>query len=166
MGKIIKNKEGLVLATTHSLGYKTSSKVFLYSLYIIWPSLMLFWAPFSRKIYFRPNLGKKDPKWPQNKVFWVFWKILSLVFLGNNLKWKLILLLIIHHQSNIWQNGPNSCQPIKLQDSLRCNISEKKQVRKFIIGMQINIKVFLKLILSFWVCASRHAQSNQNKKYA
>ena len=63
-------------------------------------------------------------------------------------------------------SGPNSCQPIKLQDSLRCNISEKKQVRKFIIGMQINIKVFLKLILSFWVCATRHAQSNQNKKYA
>ena len=37
---------------------------------------------------------------------------------------------------------------------------------KFIFGMQINIKVFYKLILSFWVCVARHAQSTQNKKYA
>ena len=30
---------------------------------------------------------------------------------------------------------------------------------KFIFGMQINIEVFYKLILSFWVCAIRYAQS-------
>ena len=37
-------------------------------------------------------------KWPQNRFFWIFWKVLSLVFFWNNLKWKLIFLLICHHQ--------------------------------------------------------------------
>ena len=46
-----------------------------------------------------------------------------------------------------------------MQDSLKCNISRK-------INMQINIKVFYKLILSFWGCVGRHAQSTQNKKFA
>ena len=47
---------------------------------------------FSKKIHFCPNLGKKGPKWSQNRFFCIFWKILSLVFPGINLKWKLILL--------------------------------------------------------------------------
>ena len=59
--------------------------------------------------------------------------------------------------------GPKCCQPIKLQDSLKCNISRKKWMMKCIFGMKINIKVFYKLILSFWVCATRHTQSTQNK---
>ena len=59
--------------------------------------------------------------------------------------------------------GPKCCQPIKLQDSLKCNISKKKWMMKFIFGMQINIEVFYKLILSVWVCIGRHAQSMQNK---
>ena len=29
--------------------------------------------------------------------------------------------------------------------------------------MQINIEIFYKLILSFWACITRHAQSTQNK---
>ena len=37
---------------------------------------------------------------------------------------------------------------------------------KCFFGMWINIKVFYKLILSFWVCVTRHAQSTQNKKFA
>ena len=32
---------------------------------------------------------------------------------------------------------------------------------KFIFGMQINIEVFYKLILSIWVCVTRHVQSTQ-----
>ena len=32
--------------------------------------------------------------------------------------------------------------------------------------MQINITVFYKLMLSFWMCLTRHAQSTQNKKFA
>ena len=62
-----------------------------------------------------------------------------------------------HHQShqlNIWQNSD------------LCNISRKKWMMKCVFGMQINIKVLYKFILSFWVCVARHAQSAQNKKFA
>ena len=37
---------------------------------------------------------------------------------------------------------------------------------KSIFGMQVNIEVFYKMILSFWVCIGRHAQSTQTKKFA
>ena len=37
---------------------------------------------------------------------------------------------------------------------------------KFIFGIQINMKVFYKLILSFLVCVSEHVQSTQNNKLA
>ena len=36
----------------------------------------------------------------------------------------------------------------------------------FIFGMQIKIEVLYKLILSFWVCVTRHTRSKQNKKSA
>ena len=36
---------------------------------------------------------------------------------------------------------------------------------KFIFGMQVNVKVFCKLILSFWMCVTSHPQSTQNKKF-
>ena len=42
-------------------------------------------------------------------------------------------------------------------------ISRKKLMLKFFFGMQINIEVFCKLIISFWVCATRHDQSTQHK---
>ena len=62
-------------------------------------------SPFLREIHFCPNLGKKGQKLPQKCFFFIFKKILSLVFLGNNLKWKLILLLIFYHQCRILQNS-------------------------------------------------------------
>ena len=34
---------------------------------------------------------------------------------------------------------------------------------KFLFGMQINIEIFYKLILSLWVWVARHAKSTQNK---
>ena len=37
---------------------------------------------------------------------------------------------------------------------------------KFLFDMQINIKVFFKFILSFWMCVARHAQSTLKKKFA
>ena len=37
---------------------------------------------------------------------------------------------------------------------------------KFFFGMQINIEVFYKLIVSLWVCITRHDQSTQNNKFA
>ena len=36
---------------------------------------------------------------------------------------------------------------------------------KLIFGMQINIEVSQKLMLSIWVCIVRHAQSAQNNKF-
>ena len=55
---------------------------------------------------------------------------------------------------------PKYCQPIKLQDSLKCNISKKKRMMKFVFGMQISIKFFYKMMLSFWMWVTRHAQSS------
>ena len=37
---------------------------------------------------------------------------------------------------------------------------------KFIFGMQINIEIFYRLILSFRVCVARHAQITRNNKFA
>ena len=73
----------------------------------------------------------------------------------------------ISYLAKSWSSsyGPKRCQQIKLQDSLKCNISRKKWIMKFVFAMQINIEVFYNLILSFWVCATRHAQSTQNKKF-
>ena len=64
--------------------------------------------------------------------------------------------------------GPKCFWPIKLKDSLKCNISRKMRsvVMKCILGMQINIEIFYRLILSFWVCIARHSHSIQNKKFA
>ena len=39
----------------------------------------------------------------------------------------------------------------------------KKEVLKFIFGIQINIEVFYKLILPFLLCIAKHAQSTKNK---
>ena len=42
MNKVIKNKRGLELVTSPSSGQETSSQKFLYSLYIIWPGVMMY----------------------------------------------------------------------------------------------------------------------------
>ena len=36
---------------------------------------------------------------------------------------------------------------------------------KFIFGMQIDIEVFYKSMLSFWVCVAIHTRSTRNKKF-
>ena len=53
------------------------------------------------------------------------------------------------------------CLSIKLQDSLKCNISRKKWMMKFITGKQINVEIFYNLVLLFWACLARHVQSSQ-----
>ena len=45
--------------------------------------------------------------------------------------------------------GSKCCQPIKLQDFLKFNISKKKWMMKFIFGLQINIEVFYRLYYHF-----------------
>ena len=87
----------------------------------------------------------------------------------NIVEWKLILFLTFHHQSQSGKILVLELLVKKLlanqivQDSWKCNISRKKWMMKFVFGMQINIEVFYKLILSLWVCIVRHAQSTQNK---
>ena len=88
--------------------------------------------------------------------------------------------------------GPKCCWLIKLQNSLKRIISRKKSVMKFVFGMQItietsfryfcniprktcgiqlisflqiNMKVFYKLIVLLWVCIARYAQNSQNNKF-
>ena len=63
----------------------------------------------------------------------------------------------------VWSYEPKCCQPIKLQDSLKCNILRKKWMMKFNFCIQINIEVVYKFILSFWVSVIRYAKSTQNK---
>ena len=87
--------------------------------------------------------GKKDgKKWPQNSFFFHFLKTFVISF------------------------SSKCCQAIRLQDSLKCLILTKKRLMKLISDLQINIEVFYNLILSFWLCVTRHAQSTQNKKFA
>ena len=62
-------------------------------------------SPIFEKDSFLPKFGQKGPKIAPKVFFFIFKKVLSLVFLGNNLKWKLILLLIFHHQCCILQNS-------------------------------------------------------------
>ena len=47
-----------------------------------------------------------------------------------------------------------------------CNISSKTWGMKLIFCMQINVKVFYKIIVSLWVWVARHAQSTQNRNFA
>ena len=70
-----------------------------------------------------------------------FWKI-SLVFPRNNLKWKLILLLIFQHQSPIWQNSGSQVVGQNAVGHSNCRILWKKWRMNYISGIQINIDVF------------------------
>ena len=47
-----------------------------------------------------------------------------------------------------------------------CNISQKTWRMKFNFCLQINTKVFHKLVVSLWVCIARHTQSAQCNKFA
>ena len=78
---------------------------------------------FSRKTHFCPNLS----------FFWIFWKNLSLVCPGNNLKWRLILL-IFHHQSHIWQNSDSRVMDQKTLFGTQINIKSFLQVNTIILG--------------------------------
>ena len=72
--------------------------------------------------------------------------------------------LSIPSLTKVWFSsyGSKCCWSIKLQDSLKCNVSRKKWMMKCIFGKQIN-RSFCKLIVSFEVCVARPGQSTQNK---
>ena len=54
---------------------------------------------------FLTKFEQKGPKLNRKKYFLNFLEKCSLVFLENNLKLKLILFLIFHHKSHIWENS-------------------------------------------------------------
>ena len=132
-------------------------------------SILKLTEPFCWKnLFFFFQIWAKCPKWPQNRLFWSCWKILSLVFSENNVKLNLILLLIFCHQSYNWQN---SCFWVMGQiavDRWACRIlqnviSQERSEWWSFFSRWINIVIFYKLILSFWVCIARYVQSTQNK---
>ena len=80
---------------------RDSCKGFVKCIWKVWLEIFFFveiwWPPFYLVIleilnyqspYFWPNVGEKTPKKSQNRIFWIFVKILSLGFPGNNLDWK------------------------------------------------------------------------------
>ena len=51
--------------------------------------------------FFAPKIGKMDHKWARNRVVWIYWKILSLIFTEFVLYWKFILFAVFLHKSLI-----------------------------------------------------------------
>ena len=72
---------------------------------------------------------------------------------------------VLANRCIIWPLSYGGC-PLSVPYPLSahmCNISRKLLGMKLIFFcMQINMKVFCKLIVSLWICASKHAQSTQS----
>ena len=60
---------------------------------------------FSLSHSFTPKNGCKGPKRPKNRVFGLLWKIESLVFPRNGLKWSVLWLANFLRKSHIWENS-------------------------------------------------------------
>ena len=101
---------------------------------------------------------KRAQNGPKIKFFRIIWKMQNIII---DISPPISCLAKFWFSSHV----SKCCWPIKLQDSLKCNTPRKKWMMKFIFGMQIDIEVFCKLILSFWVCIALHTQSTQNKKF-
>ena len=118
--------------------------------------------PFFPRKSFLPKFGQNGPK----IALKILKNFVMLVLIGNNLKWKKNIFIDISPtylaKFRVLRNGPKLCQSIKLQDSLKCNIVRKKWIMKYIF-MSVNIEVLCKVILSFWLSVTSHAQNNQNK---
>ena len=56
---------------------------------------------FSKIIHFCKVLCKKGPKWPQIRVLWIFWNILSLVFLRKSIKNEKFAISLQYMKENI-----------------------------------------------------------------
>ena len=84
------------------------------------------------------------------------------------MKTDVVLSSPISYLAKFWflRFGPKCCWAIKFQDSLKRIISRTKWKMEFIVAMQIDIEVFYKLILPFWVWVVKHTQITQNKKFA
>ena len=115
---------------------------------------------FPGKSIFAQIWAKMVQNGPQNRVFGYFEQFCHINFSWKYSKMKTNNVIDISptYLAKCWVSsyGTICCQPIKLQDSFKCNIVRKKWIMKFIFCMQINIEVFSKVILSFWVRISFH----------
>ena len=88
--------------------------------------------PFFQENSFLPKFGQKGPRMAPKQFFVNFLKnFIMLVFLGNNIeKMKTNIVIDISPtylaKFQVSSYGPKCCQPIKLQDSLKCNTIRKK----------------------------------------
>ena len=104
---------------------------------------------FFQEKTFLPKFGQNGNK----KVYLDFLKNFVIAFSPKKSKMKTNIADVsppIPYLAKIqlWSCGPKYCQ------------------QNQILGMQTNIEVFNKLILSFWVCVARFGQSTQNNKFA
>ena len=58
-----------------------------------------------------------------------------------------------------------ACPKYQNKFEYNCNISIKAWGIKLIFCLQINIKVFYKMIVLFWVCIIIHTQRTQNNRF-
>ena len=65
----------------------------------------------KKKFFVGLKIGKMAQKCARNRVFWIYWKILSLIFTQFVLQWKVILFAEFLHKSHIWRSlGPKCSQ--------------------------------------------------------
>ena len=124
----------------------------------------IYLKPFFHENSFLTKFEQKGPKFAPKDFFFDFLKNLKIYFksfFGNNLKWKLVLLLLFLHQSHIASNcflryyhfkcvWPGMSKLPKITSLLfLCNILKKTWLMKLIFCMQASMKACYKLILWF-----------------
>ena len=87
------------------------------------------------------KMTKNGQKWPKNRVFGLFKKIMSLVLSGICLKQKLLWFINIMRYLHAWEKfgsqviAKNCSQPMRFQYSLIINISLIDKHLTLIFGM-------------------------------
>ena len=119
---------------------------------------------YSRKIYYWQNFGENGPK----IGFFGFFGKFGISFSWKWSKMKTNIVIDISPQilylTKLWLSSyePKCCQPIKLQDSFKCNILRKKWMMKLCFWHADNHQSFPQVDkLSLWLCPNWHAQSTQ-----
>ena len=114
--------------------------------------------------------GTRDAQSTQNKFAYLCnisrkaqgKKLIFCLKISTKAFYKLVVSLCVYvarHAQNT-QNIQSASLPYL------CNISRKTLRMKLIFCLQINVKCFFKVILSFQVCLGRHAQIIKNNKLA
>ena len=86
-------------------------------------------------------MTKNDQKWPKNRVFGLFKKIMSLVLSGICVKWKFLGFMSILRKLHAWEKpgsqiiAKNGFRPMSFQYSLVVNISLIDEYLTLIFGM-------------------------------